>query len=76
MSLIKLNSVGCVIDRNGITYPMYADGSYDIDGGCHVNDIDNDEFFKALNRDELFIVQEHYRSSDGTYKELAPKDEE
>ena len=75
MSLIKLNSVGCVIDEKGMTYPMLVDGGYDEDGGCHVNNIENEEFFKALNRDELFIVEEHYRSSDGTYKELAPKEE-
>ena len=74
MSLIKLDSVGCVIDEKGVIYPMLVDGGYDEDGGRHVNDIENEEFFKALNRDELFIVEEHYRSSDGTYKELTPKE--
>ena len=73
MNIFKLNSVGCVIDKNGITYSMYADGGYDIDSGCHVNDIENDEFFKALNRGELSIVEEYYRSPNGTYKEIKPK---
>ena len=57
MSLIKLNSVGCVIDEKGITYPMLVDGGYDENGGCHVNNIENEEFFKALNRAELSIVE-------------------
>ena len=48
MSLIKLDSVGCVIDEKGVTYPMLVDGGYDEDGGRHVNDIENEEFFKAL----------------------------
>ena len=32
MNLIELNSVGCVIDENGVTYPMLVDGGYDEDG--------------------------------------------
>ena len=40
MNLIKLNSVGCVIDENGVTYPMLADGlGIDNDGACHINDL-------------------------------------
>ena len=30
MNLIELNSVGCVIDENGVTYPMLVDGGYDL----------------------------------------------
>ena len=39
MNLVNLDSVGCVIDENGVTYPMLVDGGYDEDGGFHVNDI-------------------------------------
>ena len=35
MVLKNLNSVGCVIDENGVTYPMLGDGlGIDNDGAC------------------------------------------
>ena len=54
MNLVELESVGCVIDENGVTYPQYPDnedgtfGGYDEDGAFHVDDIENDEWFDAL----------------------------
>ena len=32
MSLVNLDSVGCVIDKSGVTYPMLVDGGFDEDG--------------------------------------------
>ena len=65
MNLIELNSVGCVIDENGVTYPQYPDnedgtfGGYDEDGGHHVNDIENDEFFDALSTVDWDVIEEY-----------------
>ena len=58
MNLIELNSVGCVIDENGVTYPMLVDGlGIDGDGACHINDITNDEFFDALSTEDWDVIQ-------------------
>ena len=57
MNLIELNSVGCVIDENGVTYPMYPDGGYDEDGACHIDDIENEEFFDALSTEDWTTLQ-------------------
>ena len=59
MNLIKLNSVGCVIDENGVTYPMLVNGGIDGDGACHINDITNDEFFDALSDEDCDVVNEY-----------------
>ena len=59
MNLIKLNSVGCVIDENGVTYPMLADGlGIDGDGACHINDIENEEFFDALSTEDIDAIED------------------
>ena len=58
MVLKNLNSVGCVIDENGITYPMLVDGGHDIVGGCHVNDIENEEWFDALSQEDIDIIED------------------
>ena len=58
MNLIELKSVGCVIDENGVTYPMYADGGYDEDGACHINDIENEEFFDALSTEDIDTIED------------------
>ena len=60
MNLIELNSVGCVIDENGVTYPMLVDGlGIDGDGACHINDIENEEFFDALSDEDCDVVNEY-----------------
>ena len=65
MNLIELESVGWVIDENGVTYPQYPDnedgtfGGYDEDGGHHVNDIENDEFFDALSTVDWDVIEEY-----------------
>jgi len=58
MVLRNLNSVGNVIDENGVTYPMLADGGYDIFGGIHINDIENEEFFDALSQEDIDIIED------------------
>ena len=63
MVLKNLNSVGCVIDENGVTYPQYPDnedgtfGGYDEDGAFHVDDIENDEWFDALSTEDWTTLQ-------------------
>jgi len=58
MVLRNLNSVGNVIDENGVTYPMLADGGYDIFCGIHINDIENEEFFDALSQEDIDIIED------------------
>ena len=58
MNLVNLDSVGCVIDENGVTYPMLVDGDYDIDGACHVNDIENEEWFDALSQEDIDTIED------------------
>ena len=41
-SMVNLESVGTVIDPDGMTYPMLVDGGYDADAGTHVSDIEKD----------------------------------
>jgi len=58
MVLVNLESVGNVIDESGVTYPMLVDGGYDIFGGIHINDIENEEFFDALSTEDIDIVED------------------
>ena len=60
MKLVNLESVGNVIDENGVTYPMLVGGGYDIFGGIHVNDIENEEFFEALSEEDVEVVAEYW----------------
>ena len=58
MGLKNLNSVGNVIDENGVTYPMLVDGGHDIFAGVHVNDIENDEWFDALSQEDIDTIED------------------
>tara|TARA_Y100000114_G_scaffold146538_1_gene157336 strand:- start:119 stop:379 length:261 start_codon:yes stop_codon:yes gene_type:complete len=58
MSLVNLNSVGNVIDENGVTYPMLADGGHDIFAGVHINDIENEEWFDALSTEDIDTIED------------------
>ena len=58
MGLINLDSVGNVIDENGVTYPMLADGGHDIFAGVHINDIENEEWFDALSLEDIEIIED------------------
>ena len=43
---VVLSSVGCVIDKStGITFPIHSDDTIDWDGGTHIYDIENEEWF-------------------------------
>jgi hypothetical protein len=78
MNLIELNSVGCVIDENGVTYPQYPDnedgtfGGYDEDGACNVNDIENDEWFDALSTVDWDVIEEYldWTNTEASYLEM------
>jgi len=78
MNLIELNSVGCVIDENGVTYPQYPDnedgtfGGYDEDGACNVNDIENDEWFDALSTVDWDVIEEYldWTNTEANYLEM------
>ena len=71
-SLVKLESVGCVIDENGVTYPMLENGGYDEDGACHVNDIENDEFFDAVSTVDWDVIDEYldWTDTEANYLEM------
>ena len=62
MSLVNLNSVGSVIDENGIVYPMLADGGHDTLSGVHVNDMyffDNrEDWFDALSQEDIDTIED------------------
>ena len=67
---VVLSSVGCVIDKStGVTFPIHKDDTIDWDGGTHVNDIENEEWFEALSQKDLGIVTEVFNSL-ATEKEL------
>jgi len=78
MNLVELNSVGCVIDENGVTYPQYPDnedgtfGGYDEDGACNVNDIENDEWFDALSTVDWDVIEEYldWTNTEANYLEM------
>ena len=56
---VVLSSVGCVIDKStGITFPIHSDGTIDWDGGTHIHDIENEEWFESLSDKDLDIVGE------------------
>ena len=58
MKLYNLESVGNVIDENGVTYPMLADGGHDIFAGVHINDIENEEWFDALSQEDIDTIED------------------
>ena len=62
-NIVKLESVGCVIDENGVTYPMLVDGGFDEDGACHINDIENEEFFDALSAEDREVTEEYLETT-------------
>ena len=62
MSLVNLNSVGCVINsNNGLVCSVMADGSIDLDdlsNACHVNDIENEVWFDALSQEDIDTIED------------------
>jgi len=56
---VVLSSVGCVIDKStGITFPIHTDDTIDWDGGTHIHDIENEEWFESLSEKDFDIVGE------------------
>ena len=67
---VVLSSVGSVIDKKtSITYPIHTDDTIDWDGGTHIYDIENEEWFEALNQKDMGVVTEVFNSF-ATEKEL------
>ena len=57
-NLVKLESVGTALDSTtGMTYPMYVDGTHDVDGGIHLEDVDS-EWFHSLSSEDNIMVNE------------------
>ena len=57
-----LYSVGSVLvvsgDGIGMSYPMYDDGTWDEEMGCHLEDIESVEWFEALDRKDSLLVKQ------------------
>ena len=67
---VVLSSVGCVIDKStGVTFPIHSDDMIDWDGGTHVYDIENEEWFESLSQKDMGVVTEVFNSL-ATEKEL------
>ena len=59
MSFIELNSVGTAVDENGITHPINADGTYDLDEGMAVDWIDtDDEWSSSLSNEDAKLLDD------------------
>ena len=55
--MVRLESVGTVLDNDGMTYPMLADGSYDVNAGEHLDDIPLDsDWMKNLSESDWGVV--------------------
>ena len=70
--MYELESVGGCVDENGVTYPMYPDGGYDEDGACHIDDIENDEWFDALSTVDWDVIEEYldWTNTEANYLEM------
>ena len=51
-----LKSVGSVITSDGTVYPLKVDNTPDIQMGCHIEDIENDEWFETLDDEDNFTL--------------------
>jgi len=57
--MTNLESVGTVLDTDGMTYPMLAGGGYDHDNGIHIDDIEPDgDWMTALSDVDRISVTE------------------
>ena len=56
---IELESVGTAVDSDGITHPMFADGTIDMDEGMAVEWIDtDDEWSSSLSNEDAKLLDE------------------
>lgn len=61
--IIALNSVGSGIDSsNGMVYPQFQNGGYDMDNGMNLLDINNKEWFKALDEKDEETINEYVKN--------------
>lgn len=51
-----LKSVGCIIDKYGYTYSRLVNGGFDPDTRCNVSDIEVEEWFDSLSKEDLIMV--------------------
>tara|TARA_Y100000593_G_C4050026_1_gene209256 strand:+ start:66 stop:269 length:204 start_codon:yes stop_codon:yes gene_type:complete len=59
LEVIMLKSVGSCIDKTGMTYPLQVDGTPDMNMGCHIEDIENDEWFESLSDEDNALLLKH-----------------
>ncbi len=56
---IELESVGTAVDSNGVTHPINADGTIDMDEGMAVDWIDtDDEWSASLSNEDAALLDE------------------
>ena len=48
MNYLKLESVGTMVDKDGVCFPMFQDETPDLDNPCPIMDTENDEWFECL----------------------------
>ena len=59
MNYIELNSNGTAVDENGITHPIFADGTIDMDEGMAVDWIDtDDEWSSSLSNEDAKLLDD------------------
>ena len=56
MTLIKLESVGTVMDTYGMTYPMNLDGTADTSMSLHVLDIEAWDWWDNLSTEDIVQI--------------------
>lgn len=55
----NLDSVGSVMDKDGIIYPQFQDGTPDLDGGVELSEIDlEDDWYTSLDKKDKKIVDQ------------------
>lgn len=70
-NITELKSVGCGIDENGMVYPQFQNGEYDMDNGIHLLDMDNKEWFETLDEKDEQIINQYVKNRTefwGNYK--------
>ena len=69
MKSIKLESVGTVVDDKGICYPMYKDGTPDLDTPCPIMDTENDEWWESMECEEAGRLFQFFSKTEMYLKE-------
>ena len=53
MNYLRLESVGTMVDKDGVCFPMFQDGTPDLDNPCPIMDTENDEWFETLSMEDF-----------------------